>query len=457
MSRRGRNDPRDGAFLGTVGSDRPRPRPARSNRAVQVSWRQWFSANPLRPLAVASGCLLLVAAIIVTVSPKSDISALDGAADSTQQVEHVPADPTAAFQGRTFIPRSKRPPTFKRLSDTGLHRLLSPLSNLSRFDPADPSSLIAPILVPRVSGTPENAAVKDFIADFFRNTLAGNWSVDEDSFEDTTPFGLKKFTNVIATKDPASPRRIVVAAHFDSKYFEQFDFLGATDSAAPCAILLDVAAALDPLLEARSKRTEGSPDVTLQFIFFDGEEAFRDWTATDSIYGSRHLAARWEAEPNPCCLSSGDSAGTMIESIDMLVLLDLLGSPSPRIHNSFANTASVYGRLRDAQRRVEAKAQQLARNRGASYTPVNTFFTDDPSSVSNYGVADDHLPFLALGVPILHLIPVPFPSVWHTEGDNAAALDLETIDAWSRVMRVWCAEELGLEVGVSRVLQHGKL
>jgi hypothetical protein len=27
----------------------------------------------------------------------------------------------------------------------------------------------------------------------------------------------------------------------------------------------------------------------LQIVFFDGEEAFHDWTATDSIYGSRYV------------------------------------------------------------------------------------------------------------------------------------------------------------------------
>ena len=35
-------------------------------------------------------------------------------------------------------------------------------------------------------------------------------------------------------------------------------------------------------------------DLTLQFVFFDGEEAFLEWTRTDSIYGARHLAEKWE-------------------------------------------------------------------------------------------------------------------------------------------------------------------
>ena len=31
-------------------------------------------------------------------------------------------------------------------------------------------------------------------------------------------------------------------------------------------------------------------------MFFDGEEAFKEWTATDSIYGSTHLAEKWKNE-----------------------------------------------------------------------------------------------------------------------------------------------------------------
>lgn len=62
--------------------------------------------------------------------------------------------------------------------------------------------------------------------------------------------------------------------------------------------MLDLAQTLDPLLHARAKRLAAQSDsidddddefadVTLQLIFFDGEEAFKDWTDTDSIYGAR--------------------------------------------------------------------------------------------------------------------------------------------------------------------------
>lgn len=74
--------------------------------------------------------------------------------------------------------------------------------------------------------------------------------------------------------------------------------MGATDSAAPCALLLDLAEALNPLLDHRQKLLDAgdeeeedseTADTTLQIVFLDGEEAFQMWTATDSIYGARFV------------------------------------------------------------------------------------------------------------------------------------------------------------------------
>jgi glutaminyl-peptide cyclotransferase len=59
-------------------------------------------------------------------------------------------------------------------------------------------------------------------------------------------------------------------------------------------MMLDLAEALNPLLDARKERLdEGLEDdeyvseTTLQLVFFDGEEAFVHWTDTDSVYGAR--------------------------------------------------------------------------------------------------------------------------------------------------------------------------
>lgn len=41
------------------------------------------------------------------------------------------------------------------------------------------------------------------------------------------------------------------------------------------------------------------PDLSLQLIFFDGEEAFLHWSPQDSLYGSRHLASKMASTPHP--------------------------------------------------------------------------------------------------------------------------------------------------------------
>ena len=65
--------------------------------------------------------------------------------------------------------------------------------------------------------------------------------------------------------------------------------------------------------------------MSLQLIFTDGEEAFRAWTPTDSLYGSRQLAR--DMEPSAGLLSvNGKSA---LEAMEAFVLLDLIGSTSP--------------------------------------------------------------------------------------------------------------------------------
>ena len=97
--------------------------------------------------------------------------------------------------------------------------------------------------------------------------------------------GERTFANVILTRDPDAARKLVLAAHYDSKYFPpgsaEEGFVGATDSAFPCAMLVDVAMALDAPLDAytanrtaaRRSYLPAHEDVTLQIVFFDGEEA----------------------------------------------------------------------------------------------------------------------------------------------------------------------------------------
>ena len=71
-----------------------------------------------------------------------------------------------------------------------------------------------------------------------------NWDVRLDKFLDDTPKGRLEFTNIIATLNPNAARRLVIACHYDSK-LEPRGFLGATDSAVPCAQMINLATVMD--------------------------------------------------------------------------------------------------------------------------------------------------------------------------------------------------------------------
>lgn len=105
------------------------------------------------------------------------------------------------------------------LPATAIASLVETPDPVRNIDPANPSSHLSRILIPRPPDTPNNTLVKDYLVASLKKL---NWHVEEDSFTDTTPYGEKRFTNVIATKDPSAPRRVIVAAHFDSKFFPTY-------------------------------------------------------------------------------------------------------------------------------------------------------------------------------------------------------------------------------------------
>ncbi|XP_045771516.1 glutaminyl-peptide cyclotransferase-like [Maniola jurtina] len=278
------------------------------------------------------------------------------------------------------------------------------------------------ILIPRVVGTPNHDKVGDYIANEMRGL---GWDVTEDVFPDHTPvFGTLNFRNIIATLNPNADRYLVLACHYDSKYTREHVFVGATDSAVPCAMMINLAAVmakqLDPLKNS-------SP--SLMFIFFDGEEAFRHWGPKDSIYGARHLAKMWHGTPYR-------DGANHLQRLDVLVLLDLLGTPDPVFYSYFKSTEKWYIRLASAEQRL-AELGQLS-----AYSPGKAEQTYFRLESSNAAIEDDHLPFMRRDVDILHIIPNPFPSVWHTARDDMSALDFNTIDNLNKIFRVFVAEYL---------------
>ena len=48
-------------------------------------------------------------------------------------------------------------------------------------------------------------------------------------------------------------------------------------------------------------------------------------------------------------------------------------------------------------------------------------------------------------MPILHLIPVPFPDEWHTMADNANVVHYPTVEKLNIMLRIFVAEFLELD------------
>ncbi|KAL7419723.1 hypothetical protein Q5752_005639 [Cryptotrichosporon argae] len=339
-----------------------------------------------------------------------------------------------ALPALALAPRATRP-----LSDADIRALADAVPEWESVH----SGHLGRMLIPRPADY--STVVRNYISD---TMTALGWHEERTPFTAHTPIGDIDFVNLVYTFDPGAQRRLVLAAHYDSKWFPDFpanQFIGATDSAAPCAFLLDLAEALTPPLAARAARLaaldpilvdgfdeEDAGETTVQLVFFDGEEAFHDWTRADSVYGARHLADLWSTTYVAHPRRRLAPLPTVLETIDTLVLLDLLGAADPRIHSFYRATDWLFDLLAGADRKLRAAGLVDG--------------TDDwwQSKQMAGGIDDDHRPFVEKGVSILHVIAYPFPRVWHTLGDDASALDLATLRRWNRILRVFVAEYLCL-------------
>lgn len=356
------------------------------------------------------------------------------------------------------------------------------------LDTQNPKSLLSQILIPRPPDTDNSGKVREAILDIFRTQLGAKdsdsfssmdwkasgklgWHMEQHTFTADTPEGKKKMTNMILTKNPAAPRKLVVSAHYDSKYFSaasgMAEFVGATDSAAPCAMMVDLAVALDDALDERERKIHAeeqsklsiAQETTLQLVFFDGEEAYRVWTQTDSIYGSKELAKHWTSNfwdatqfdtsrtshaPKLTARRYRSTYGPIehMHTIEHMILLDLLGAANPNVPSYYDSTKWLHQTMMDAEKRL-SEANVLWPAGDTTHRHARSFFS---RSRPWGGIEDDHLPFLHAGVPILHVIPSPFPSVWHKMSDDVTALDYPTMHAWSMILRLTVAEYLDLDI-----------
>lgn len=158
---------------------------------------------------------------------------------------------------------------------------------------------------------------------------------------------------------------------------------------------------------------------------------------TAAWHASRALAEHWDTTPH----AAMSTYHNPLNSIELFVLLDLLGTSEPRIPSYFQNTHWAYKNMASVESRMRGMDLLEAKPR-APFLPEAA---KDSASFSRNFVEDDHVPFMLRGVPVLHMIPTPFPSVWHTLQDDGDHLDIPTVNDWAQITLGFVAEWMDLE------------
>ncbi len=240
---------------------------------------------------------------------------------------------------------------------------------------------------PRPSGSSALAQARSYvIAELKRAGVP----VREQAFAAQTPDGPIPMVNVIGELPGRRREVILLGGHYDTKYFSSFRFVGANDGGSSTALLLELARNLSAVPR----------EFTYWVVFFDGEEARREWSATDGIYGSRHMVSE---------LGRTGQLGR----IRAVVVVDMIGDKALDIRRESASTSWLTDLIWAAARRLGYRAH----------------FLDEALAVE-----DDHTPFLRAGVPTTLLIDFDYGPYWHTPEDTLDKLSPRSLQIVGEVL-----------------------
>lgn len=240
---------------------------------------------------------------------------------------------------------------------------------------------------PRPSGSSAIEQTRKYIKE---QIAALGLAAIEQTWDEQTPIDRVRMTNLSVVIPGARKERIVVAGHYDTKLYREFRFVGASDGASSAAFLIELAR----VLRARKNA------FTIELLFLDGEEArLKEWKGTDNTYGSRHYVE----------VAKRDGS---IASIKAMVLVDMIGDRDLDIRRDDNSTPWLTDIIWSA-----------ARHQGL----------DDYFIAESTRIEDDHLPFLAAGVPSVDVIDLDYDA-WHTAKDNLDAVSARSLQVVGDVL-----------------------
>lgn len=222
-----------------------------------------------------------------------------------------------------------------------------------------------------------------------------NDQVEDDAFTASTPEGKFPVRNIIAKFPGTREGVIVIAGHYDTNYpLRNTGYVGANDGGSSTAILLELAKQL------RGPKREG---YSVWLLWTDGEEAVKDWSATDSLYGTRHLADKWQKD------------GTL-KNIKAFLVADMIGDADLNVDRDQNSTPWLEDMVYQAATQLGYQSHFFART---------------------IAVDDDHLPFVERGVPSADLIDLDYGYnnvLHHTPQDTLDKLSPKSIEIVGNVI-----------------------
>jgi glutaminyl-peptide cyclotransferase len=235
---------------------------------------------------------------------------------------------------------------------------------------------------PRPPGSIAHLKLEEFILSKLKGV-----DVEQDRFTAQTPVGKFPINNIIAKFPGKKDGIIVVAGHYDTLYSQRQNFVGANDAGSSTALLLELADQL------RGKQLDG---YSVWLLWTDGEEAFVKWTDTDSVYGSRHLAQKWQQD------------GTA-KKIKAFILVDMIGDADLDILKDTFSTPWLSDLV---------------------YKAANDLGYQSHFYKWKNGIDDDHLPFSKVGIPVVDIIDFDYGYnnvFWHTPQDTVDKLSPQSL------------------------------
>ncbi len=256
-----------------------------------------------------------------------------------------------------------------------------PAAQTGGFDGAAAYDFTAKLVAfgPRPPGSDAIARTQAYVIDQLKGF---GCAVDIDDFHAQTPIGTLPMKNIIAKVPGTEQGIILLLTHYDTLRLD--NFVGAEDGGSSTGLMLEMA----KLLCGGAKQRNG-----VWIAFLDGEEAQvvqngqAQWTATDSVYGSRELSARLAV--------SGD-----LKRVRAVILADMIGQFNLRI-------------LRDSD--SPKWLTDIIWRTAARLGHQDVFVPQETST------QDDHLPFLHRGVPAIDIIDLgDYQNLgyWHTPQDT---------------------------------------